>query len=170
MSKSRSIIFYKQFPRDHIRNGQSTFLVQNVQNSLNLLELKDMQDACKNYVYLHPIKQVLLDRGIGQTRNNFKVGDKFIPHAWLGSPCKSSLLPIAHDLEVKQVWEVEIDFVGENERIMLNGKVLSKHSITVFAHRCGLRLEDFKSWYCKPFVKRFLLVSWFDEKELHYNN
>jgi len=83
--------------------------------------------------------------------NRWKVGDWFSPRVWSGQPYNSKQIIIAPDIEIKKVWNIEIDLVDQYEgvyivtesgEIAINEEELSKND--------GLTVNDFYDWFDTP--------------------
>lgn len=175
MSRVRTLS--RKYPSYHSKCGQPTFFVEkllnwywneesnpyhNVQNMLidlngdkwdehDLVKFADHQNREIKEWKLHTIR----------AGNHFKVGDKFSPRVWSGTPYKSKQIIIAPDIKIKKIWNFEIvDF-----RFKLNGSTFGSTSdeMMKIAINDGLELKDFHEWfrYPKPFDGQ--IICWSDK-------
>jgi len=117
---ARVITFSRQFPKNHIREGDNThFLTLILEN-----------------IKVHTIR----------AGNRWKVGDLFSPRCWSGMPYRSKQIPILDDLndtlEVRKVYK----FTANKGKFYLNDYILSTPELQILASRDGLTLIDFMSW------------------------
>ena len=128
---SKVITFSRVFPAYHPKKGQPTFFVEKIWQSFGINPLFPSPSLSihnthlpydivhlvgDDLVYLHEYdpKHHTIRAG-----NRWKVGDKFSPRVWSGKPYNSKQIIIAPDIEIKKVWEFEIN---ENGYWMPNAK------------------------------------------------
>lgn len=126
---SKVITFSRTFPSYHPRKGEPTRFVEQILNSL-----KD-QDVFLDFAKIDAsLGWSLLDKFglIGRKHHTirgghrFKVGDWFSPRVWSGKPYKSKQITIAPDIQIKKIWDFEIDPAGVysiNGKYLLNGAI-----------------------------------------------
>lgn len=148
----RVITFSRFFPKGHPKEGQPTFFVEKIWESIYLMGysgwdgFSDIAAICPQ-LYSHgtyPPKHHTIRAG-----NRWKVGDKFSPRVWSGKPYASKQIIIAPDIEIKKVWDVRISFVGSYIYVE---KPISKNAGLLIpagdvALNDGLSYHDFFSWF-----------------------
>lgn len=115
---------------------------------------------------LHTIRAKTVKKS-GEVVSRWKVGDKASLRVWSGKPYNSPQIIIAPDVELVQVWNLEV----KNQNFLLsdraNGRIFSPYSQTLnkVASNDGLESQDFLDWfkYPKPFEGQIL--AW---KEVDY--
>lgn len=164
---SKVIKFSRVFPKTHPKAGQPTYFVEQIYNCLysknNLMDYPiglDIDESIKG------IKHHTIRAG-----NRFKVGEKFSPRVWSGKPYKSKQIIIAPDIEVKKVYDFEIEVDEDYLAILIDGKAfwesnfrfkVNDDGLKFLAKNDGLELEDFKTWFGfkKPFKGQ--IICWSD--------
>ena len=153
---SRVILFSRVFPAYHPRKGEPTFFVEKFLNSVYTdfgQELNKHLYECKDKIGLQIMKIIDFNPKGHTIRsgNRWKVGDKFSPRVWSGNPYQSKQIAIAPDIEIKKLWDIEIDINGV---ISINGKYIEDASEKRLAKNDGLSEIDFFHWLIKPCMKK----------------
>jgi hypothetical protein len=156
---SKVIIFSRAFPAYHPKAGEPTYFVEKIWAYF----------LQKNSPMFPWWMKAMEDRGIASVRDSYdynpklhtiragyrwKVGDKFSPRVWSGKPYASKQITIAPDMEVKKVWDFEID---ENGVIAIGGKYYFDEidefgfvGYEILAANDGLSERDFLGWFKYP--------------------
>lgn len=170
------ITFSRVFPKGHPRAEEKTWFVEKIwkgiwdaeKSSHNPLsgywEKYDQAFPCQyelqERIHSHEPKLHTIREG-----NRFKVGDKFSPRVWSAKPYHSKMIQFAPELEVKKVWNFEIndygfilDTVGIGSFIDIN------EDLVRVAKNDGLEIIDFMNWFKKvPFTGQ--IICWSDQIE-----
>jgi len=189
---SRVITFSTQFQKTHPKAGQPTGFVQKVFDSLLFNEEITMSRYCelcraagiKQDLYSLRTRVLTPKHHTIRKGNRWKVGDWFSPRVWgtdinpktgRKGPYQSKQIPFCHDIEIKKIFDIEIDacgvisvngayFFDENEEPSIEP---SKKEIEL-AKNDGLSWEDFTNWLAmpvfrskKPWVGQ--IISWSDQ-------
>jgi len=111
---SKVITFSTKYPAYHPKAGQPTHFVEKLLLSIN----EGVNNIDKPYLlgkFLPPKHHTI------RSGNRFKVGDKFSPRVWGNDvnpisgrrgPYHSKQIIIAPDIEIKKVWDFEMDLNG----------------------------------------------------------
>jgi hypothetical protein len=154
---SKVIIFSRTFPAYHPKAGQPTYFVEKMWNDF---EKRGIEINYKLICDLNLDKDVKIlwdfwvdiDRELAykhhtiRAGNRWKVGDKFSPRVWSGKPYNSKQIIIAPDIEIKKVWDFEMDLNG---LYSINGKYFSDSRL--LAKNDGLSRMDLFYWLMKSF-------------------
>lgn len=178
---SKVITFSRRFQKGHPRAGEPTFFVEKIWNAFNAESMgqtfyMDYEDEVKYELNSKVDFETLclffrsLRTRIGLTPKvhtirpgkRFKAGEKFSPRVWSGTPYHSKQIIIAPDLEVKQVYDIEIH---EDNEIFIDGTwaftLGSKTFGDVIAQNDGLSVKDFQDWFSElPFKGQ--IICWTD--------
>lgn len=155
---SRVITFSRYFPVYHPRKGEPTYFVEKLFNDFygpyDWSELIGWES--RRYIQLNTNITDFKHHTI-RAGNRFKVGDKFSPRVWSGKPYNSKQIIIAPDIEIKKVWNIELQidpFLLIDDciyTIKINNDYISKEKtpsiINDLAKNDGLSYEDFVSWF-----------------------
>uniref|UniRef100_UPI00388D5470 hypothetical protein n=1 Tax=Arcticibacter sp. TaxID=1872630 RepID=UPI00388D5470 len=127
---SRVITFSRVFPAYHPKKGQPTYFVERImewfydnqnpqgESVFNIISDCNPTKLVSNFIdTLSPDVRVYKNHTI-RAGHRWKVGDKFSPRVWSGKPYQSKMITIAPDIEIKKVWNFEVD---ENGVISLGG-------------------------------------------------
>ncbi len=156
---ARVMTFSTKFPKGHPKEGQPTFFVEKIINSLDIYDHKKMtlmdhysdeinetedefmSGSC-NPVFPHGCKYHTIRSG-----SRWKPGMIFSPRVWSGKPYNTPQIQFAPDMEVKKVWDIQI----EGYVIYVNKELfsLSETSENAFklANNDGLDIVNFWSWF-----------------------
>jgi len=161
---SKVITFSRTFPAYHPKAGQPTYFVEQIWNGLIDNSFKiDYAKICTFNNELSPDilwpfwKAINIGfSGLGvkhhtiRSGNRWKVGDKFSPRVWSGKPYKSKQIIIAPDIEVKKVWEFEID---ANGIYIINDTYVGFKKEELLAKNDGLTVDELQHWFI-PSMKK----------------
>jgi len=154
---SRVITFSRVFPSYHPKAGQETYFIEKFWQSLyndgkidNCLGSPLLEKELE--VFSNPSHFIIPKYHTIRAGNRWEVGDKFSPRVWSGKPYQSKQIIIAPDIEVKNVWNIEILFEqsqihfgkpnGENQWLLLSAGDVAKND--------GLDVHDFYNWFDTP--------------------
>jgi hypothetical protein len=144
---SKVILFSRLFPGYHPRVGQETFFVEKFWNSIHV----DF-DFKAPVMSMLGIKKISINTGAKyhtiRLGNRFKPGDKFSPRVWSGIPYRSKQIIIAPDVEVKQIWDFEMDLNGVYS---INNKYIDPEQYLSLANNDGLTEYDLFHWFMKDY-------------------
>ncbi len=144
------------FPSYHPRAGEPTYFLEKILTSIG-----DENFLSVNHGY-EPKHHTI------RAGHRWKVGDKFSPRVWSGKPYQSKQIIIAPDIEVKKVWDFEIDecdvwAIGlPNTQI----KYTDEQQDAMIAKNDGLTEQDLYWWFKgakKPFIGQ--IICWDDSIE-----
>lgn len=166
---SRVITFSRLFPSYHPRKGESTNFVEQIWNGLNKLKLPVPKntDVPSDFLWsILPLANYGFKYHTIRAGNRFKVGDKFSPRVWSGKPYRSKQIIIAPDIEIKKVWNFEVDVNGI---YCINGLYIPEGTETEITKNDGLSNGDFFKWfmpnYMKPKAFKGQIICWNDKIE-----
>ncbi|MDD3875408.1 MAG: hypothetical protein PHT69_02190 [Bacteroidales bacterium] len=172
---SKVITYSTKFPKKHIREGEKTYFVEKLYNSLEIIP------TLSHLAELNPKitdKQILLYfyKGIDpnavfdfepkhhtiRAGNRFKKSDYFSPRVWSEKPYCSPQIILAKDVLITEVYDIEIFPTNE---IYINKKFFGSFGSENFytlANNDGLSGKDFISWFSKlPFKGQ--IICWSNE-------
>jgi hypothetical protein len=163
---SRVITYSLKYPPYHPRGGESTFFVEKLCKSFQLLgyDKIDMPDDLEfdlGMYYLVDPKHTTIRQG-----HRFKAGDWFSPRIWSGKPYRSRQIIIGPDIQVKKTWDIEID-EADIWAMGLPGtqiKYLDDDQQARIALNDGLTEQDLYFWFKgskKPWVGQ--VICWNDK-------
>lgn len=141
---SRVITFSTRFRRDHPRAGEPTYFVEKIMawcadNMLWWEMNKDLTayDWYKYYNCGQPKRHTI------RAGERWKVGDRFSPRIWSGTPRRSKQIIIGPDMEVKKIIPIATDGL----LWFVNYKPASNDLIRKICINDGLSYEDFVDWF-----------------------
>jgi hypothetical protein len=149
---SKVITFSRFYPKYHPKAGQPTHFIEQIYNSIykddaaasfdEFIKLPELDTALNHFE--QGVKNHTIRGG-----NRFKVGDKFSPRVWSGKPYNSKQIIIASDIEVKKVWDLEVDYLG---RFSFKGKnkppFITSFELKFIAQNDGFQnINDFIDWF-----------------------
>ena len=151
---SKVITFSRTFPAYHPKKGQPTYFVEKLYNSIpwdtDGMD-EEIGEALNNYCMDNP--NVCKHHTI-RSGNRWKAGDKFSPRVWSGKPYNSKMIAIAPDIEIKKVWDINIEVIyTEDEADMkfcVEENLLSNEDVYRLAKNDGLEPNDMFDWFSKP--------------------
>lgn len=162
------ITFSRVFPSYHPRKGEPTFFVEQILNAIapkksnGIVDMDLLSDEVKSVV-----NDFVLLAGTDKkshtirSGHRWKAGQKFSPRVWTGKPYNSSQLEIAPPIEIKKIFNFEMDLCGVYS---VNGKYLDELQCPLLAKNDGLTEDDMFHWfmpnYDKP--KKFIgqIICW----------
>jgi hypothetical protein len=170
---AKVITFSRTFPAYHPRKGEPTNFVEKVLYGL----IKGNVPGCGTELLKNPIvniKALNPDEIKSHTireGNRFKKGDYFSPAIWGDNinpkngrtgPYQSKQIKFAPDIEIKKVWEFEINSCFTTG-MAINRKIVRANDLAKIAENDGLDVEDLMSWfqYPKPFIGQ--VICWNEE-------
>jgi len=172
---SRVITFSRQFPAYHPKAGINTEFVPKILNSIHGYRadsslFKELNPGKEKELGLFlptiPMHYYTMGAKYHTIRagHRWKAGDKFSPRVWSGRPYNSPQIIIAPDMEVKKVWDFEIDDCGV---IAIGGKYYFDEldefgfvSYERLASNDGLTERDFLNWFKYPAPFDGQIICW----------
>jgi len=134
------IMISKVFLKGHPRQGEPTHFVQKVLHSrLNKKQMIPVSDIS------YPAKHHTIRAG-----QRWKEGDMASIRIWTGKPYRSKQEEIIQ-VEIKQVWPIEID---ENGVLTVNGLYIEDAVERKLAMNDGLYHDDFPEWLVMPCFRK----------------
>jgi len=152
---SRLIMFSRVFPKGNVKEGKPTFFPEGIWTFLLGKGMPDVYDFAGNYMRECDVKDIDLDTSKLKLHtirkgNRWKVGDWFSPRVWSGKPYRSKTVALYHDMQVKQVFEIEI----KDSRITIEGQYFGSYvdgaftdNIEKLAENDCLSLYEFVHWF-----------------------
>jgi hypothetical protein len=155
---AKVITFSRQFPSYHPKAGEPTYFVEKMFKSLFLMKCIPVElYADFNFSIMNNDNYAPKHHTV-RNGSRWKVGDKFSPRVWSGKPYHSKQIILSEDIEIKRIWDIEID---EDYAITINGWVFSCGYELQLAKNDGLPHEDFLNWFVKlPFKGQ--IICWND--------
>lgn len=156
---SKVITFSRSFQKKHPRAGEPTNFVEKIVKGFEILgiPIEDIDELAIDSLF--PLDEDVYNQCAPKwhtirSGNRFKVGDKFSPRVWGGRPYCSKQVILSEDVEVKKVWNFEMNADGE---FFINGKPIDVTS-SIWDGRTlsdidGLDCDDFLNWF--PVGKTF---------------
>lgn len=161
---SKVITFSRQFPSYHPRKGEPTYFVE------KFLRSKYGNEPTENYEDILVLNNLPLDYEVLysfffsldwrikhepkhhtiRAGNRWKVGDWFSPRVWSGKPYNSKQIIIAPDIQIKKVWDFEMDLCGVYS---IDGKYTHEQTDYDLAMNDGLTEEEMFHWFMPNFDK-----------------
>ncbi len=173
---SRVIIFARQYPSYHIRAGQPTFFVEKIIKSFHQIghPIEDIDELAIDGING-------LDEGMYnicapkwhtiRKNKRWQAGMKFSPRVWSGKPYASKQIIIAPDIEIKKVYDFEIEIDKDHVCVLINSRPFYEENSKLFAQYSaletlalndGLTVEDFKEWFKWPIPFSGQVLCWGD--------
>jgi len=167
------ITFSRFYPAYHPRKGEPTEFIEKI--------WKGVYEDSSDVPFPHELAGVWsayceMDNLIPKYHtiragNRWKVGDWFSPRVWSGKPYKSKQIEFAPPIQVKKVWELEIEVGKKYWFFKLNGEDISNEKenfnidefTELLAKNDGLLLSDFLNWFPKSFTGQ--IICWNDKIE-----
>lgn len=156
----RVLTFSRFYPAYHPKKGKPTFFVEKIVNGLNQItnagvEVHEKVDFNLELYYLCDPKFHTIRAG-----SRWKVGDWFSPRVWSDKPYRSKQIEFAPPIQVKKVWEVDIEMISCSMIISLPGERIGYRNLIPLgdvANNDGLDYRDFMSWFNKtPFTGQII--------------
>jgi len=169
---SRVITFSRTFPAYHPKAGEPTFFVEKIWKGIYDINGNgyDPSGGYQDYHdnHFHPMGKGLKNihkfapkYHTIRAGNRWKVGDKFSARVWSGKPYNSKQIIIAPDMEVKKVWDFEMDL---NCIYSINGKYTEEQTDYNLALNDGLTEIEMQFWFMpnmnKPKEFKGQIICW----------
>ena len=107
---SRVLTFSQAFPSRHSKEGEPTFFKEKIWACLaDTIEGFKIPDHCVDWNW-HAYYNAYPKGHTLRAGRRWKAGDKFSPRVWSGKPYASKQIIIAPDIELVNVWDIEILF------------------------------------------------------------
>lgn len=148
---AKVITFSKNFPSYHFRKGEPTHFIQKFWASIKVpLPVSVDAEKLEGEVHLLMKENFIPKHHTIRGGKRWKVGDKFSPRVWSGKPYNSKQIILADDVEVKQVFDFEMDLNGV---YAVNGKYLDNNKYETLAMNDGLTEEELFNWFMPNYNK-----------------
>jgi len=156
---SKIIVFSRNFQKGHPCEGEPTYFIEKIYNSLIMngyklfipsLPISLLEELSNDFFFPkhHTIR----------SGNRFKVGDKFDVRVWEGKPYRSKQLTIADYVEIKKIYRFEL----KGSSFLLDGRILTLKQLKIVAKNDGLECDEFEGLFnSKPFSGQ--LICWSDK-------
>ncbi len=150
----KQILFSRHFPVGHPRAGEPTWFVEKIWRCLcdteRFYELAAYEQEFEQHfpcqyteeedVMFHQPKHHTIRSG-----HRWKAGEWFVPKVWSGKPYRSKCIQFAPPIQIKKIYEIEIDINGV---VSLDGYYSEDVEITAkLAMNDGLTEWDFHNWF-----------------------
>lgn len=166
------IIFSQRFPSYHPLKGQPTFFVEKTLKSIdknremNIWNRSDLSFINENALNECKPKHHTIRGG-----SRWKVGDKFSPRIWSGKPYQSKQIVIAPDIEIKQVYDIEIKSAYKQLPLDYDTDIIINHRyyhaddeiMKRLAQNDGLSLAELLQWFKYPKAFKGQIIIWDEE-------
>lgn len=106
---SKVIMFSQTYPSYHPRAGEETFFIEKITKGFLLLGIPTLEFDELRYWDYGMYEECDPKYHTIRAGYHFKVGDLFSPRVWSGRPYNSQQITIAPDIQIKKVWDIEID-------------------------------------------------------------
>lgn len=163
---SKVITFSRYFQKSHPKSGQPTLFVEQLVNVFIKNQFVDVFEIDKslNFSLLNEFgTKTGRKKHTIRSGNRFKEGDLFSPRVWSKKPYSSPQIVLCNDVKIKNVWDIV--FVQKDKFLSVNGvsygESTYENMIKLLAENDGLSVDDFKSWFPKPFVGQ--IICWSDD-------
>jgi hypothetical protein len=172
MAKVRT--FATRYPKKHTNEGQPTFFVEKILKSLDVdyflneaylsrlidLNERNIKSGKLNYKDLEnfwfklitPLHDVPKHH---TCRNGFSIieGEKISPRIWSDKPYDSAQIIFHEPIKVVKTYKLEIEFGDGVSHAFVNHSRVDKEKIAL---NDGLTIENFDSWFNKPFCGQII--------------
>lgn len=154
---SRVITFSRVFPSYHEKAGEPTYFVEQLYNSLfSKNNLMDYPEGIEINDHITGVKKHTIRNG-----NRWKVGDKFSPRVWSGTPYKTKQIILCNDVEIKKIFDIEI-----NKGVLcIDGKMHT--DISELAQNDGLTEIELLGWFKYPKDFKGQIICWNESVEYY---
>lgn len=163
---SKVITFSKTFPKYHPKAGELTNFQYKIIRSLGYDEIHNVDGSFTSLENFAPKHHTI------RAGHRWKVGDKFSPRIWSGKPYHSKQITIAPDIEIKKVWNFEIQMFHEGYWIDFGGYHIQPYGYTtssafsVLAKNDGFdNTQDLVDWLKYPTTFKGQIICWNDKIE-----
>lgn len=176
----RVITFSTYYPKVHPKAGLLTQFVEKIWLSL----IDDGQISMSKAVELsrytgigdldmYKLRKLDLDPKGHTIRagNRWKVGDKFYPRIWSGKPYCSKQIQFAPPIEIKKIWDFEInEFEWSINTTSMGSFIDTNDDLCEIAKNDGLYIIDFINWFnihpkSKSNMFKGQILAWSDKIE-----
>jgi hypothetical protein len=162
---AKVITFSRVFPSYHPRKGEPTYFVEKIWKSLGGVGRQytdpfQTEDYKKGIVWGYQLVDGYKYHTI-RSGDRFKEGDWFSPRVWSGKPYNSKQIIIAPDIQVKKVFDFQIEEAYKDLPLDYDTDIIINHKyyhyddeiMKLIAKNDGLSLPDLLKWflYPKPF-------------------
>lgn len=165
---AKVITFSRRFPKGHPNEGNPTYFVEKFWKGLETVgysepqyffdELRGLGGVISGVDY----NNAWAKKHTIRVGKRFKEGELFSPRVWSGKPYTSHQIIIAPDVKIVKVYD--ISFYQKDELLKINNSVYYptgyNEMVELLAKNGGLSVEDFKSWFTKPFDGQ--IICWAD--------
>lgn len=166
---SRVLTFSTAYPSYHPKAGEPTLFIEKVWASLvdqqiafpefwegwyNLNCAYDFDGNGFSNTTIEPKHHTV------RAGKRYKAGMKVSPRFWSGKPYASKQITFAPDIEIKKVFDFEIDIDEGLPSVYING--LLKQDLEELAKNDGLTVEDLKAWFKWPTTFSGQILTWSD--------
>ena len=158
---SKVITFSRTFIGNHTRKGEPTWFVEKVfaglaETMFGEFKIPEHFIDWDWHEYYNGIPKYHTIRA----GHRFKVNDWFSPRIWSGRPYNSKQITIGPDLQVKKVWDFDIEPLAGD--FLLSGHPVKIEQLREIAMNDGFdNLDDFESWFPREF--RGQIICWNEE-------
>lgn len=164
---AKVITFSTTFPSYHYRKGEPTNFVEKLYNSIDFEQKMNVWNRNDlSYVDEQAMSDCLPKHHTIRKGRRWKKGDMFSPRIWSGRPYFSPQITLSEDVEIKNVWDVEIwislgcIYIG----IPIDEKTYTMLSFGEVAQNDGLTFQEMQHWFDvkvdEPFVGQ--IICWND--------
>jgi hypothetical protein len=157
---SKVITFSRVFPAYHTRAGKETWFVEKLHRSLDMQNINNSHTQVSHemmtlfnftaYAMVQPKHHTI------RAGNRWKVGDKFSPRVWSGKPYRSPQIIIAPDIEIKKIWDFEI----ESDGYRLGEDYINTEKLKEIAKNDGLTADDLELWFAEYKTMKGQIICW----------
>jgi len=172
------ITFARYFPKKHQREGEATFFVERIWKGLDTGNRMNgeysiyyklprlMKDG--HWQLPHLWRDQMIDKKFFpkyhtiRAGKRWKVGDWFSPRIWSGLPYRSKQIQFAPDIQIKNIWDVNIGGERFNKCVSVvhdNSKYETLIPLADVAKNDGLSNDDFINWFPNNFSGQILCWS-----------
>ena len=147
---SRVLTFSRTFPSYHPRKGQPTYFVEKIWQCLfnKGLSYYDTNLEEELSIFSNPSHFIKPKGHTIRAGHRWKSGDKFSPRVWSGKPYTTKQITIAPDIEVKKVFDVNIEITGSIAfSFFIDSKNIPTDEVVRLAKNDGLEVNDFLNWF-----------------------
>lgn len=170
---AKVISFSRNFPGHHPDAGKPTHFVEMFWTSRFKAGVSDFQlnaadtPFLKDQLNQYTSREFVSKNHTIREGHRFKAGELFSPRVWSARPYWSRPIIIGPDTLITNTWDFELraaDEDGLGAGFFLNGIWTGGEALTKVAHNDGLGIDQFNSWFKKPFAGQ--IICW--NKETNY--
>ena len=170
-----NISFSRCFPAYHPRKGQRTGFIEKIWHGLDfgasfsdIYELNSNKPAEAISLY-NDLLDNISEENEGWIKHHtirnghrWKPGMKFKPVCWSGKPYASKVIQFAPEIEVVKTFDISVSVRGDHKEFSTGSGIITP--IETLAKNDGLYVNDFLSWFNKPFSGQ--IICW--DKSIEY--